>query len=173
MIKKPGRPSHAKISGCPAPSEVKSTRLMMGLSREAAAGLASVSLRSWVRWENGETPMHPDVWSAWQGAAAHGLKIPHSRSASDIASLRRAAMMTQEQLAQCLGVSVSTVSGWERGRAHVTDALFQRCCNAVAEALEARAQQVREISAQELPPQHWDCDRRCIGVAAPLDHLGG
>ena len=75
----------------------------------------------------------------------NGEDSPVERPPAAVLALRRASGMTQEQIAGVVGVSTSAWQGWEKGRASMSEPLFQRACNTIAAALETRLQHVRSL----------------------------
>ena len=77
----------------------------------------------------------------WEG----GGKMDPSKTGRLIAKQRRMQNLTQEQLAQCIGVSNKTISKWENGKGMPDYALIQPLC----EALDIRISELIEGDVQQ------------------------
>lgn len=66
----PPHPNRSKLNPSPArnpkPEEVREAREAAGLTQSHAAALVFVTLNGWQRWEAGERPMHPAMWTLFR-----------------------------------------------------------------------------------------------------------
>ena len=58
--------------------------------------------------------------------------MDQNKSGKFIAKLRKEKNMTQEQLAEKMGVSINAVSKWERGLSFPDVSLYKKLCNLLA-----------------------------------------
>ena len=50
----------------PAPSDIKSLRLSLGLTQTQAGELVYRNCRAWQRWEAGDNRMDPAIWELFK-----------------------------------------------------------------------------------------------------------
>lgn len=66
MANHPNRMRGGSPSRNPTPDEVRTARVVAGLSQTAAAALIHCTLRGWQQWEAGDRRMHPAFWELFR-----------------------------------------------------------------------------------------------------------
>jgi transcriptional regulator with XRE-family HTH domain len=141
-----GRPRTSADPTCPSPAMIHASRLEARWSQKEAARLIGVSMRTWVRWENGETGMPSDAWERWQGQAAGGRNIreplrrgrpavvrnPNAPDALHIRATRKAARISQNEAALLADVSRRTWQRWEAGVTFMPTNVWEIWCTALS-----------------------------------------
>jgi DNA-binding transcriptional regulator YiaG len=61
-------------SGAPSPAEIAAARQAAGFTLFHSAELMHVNIRTWQKWESGESVMHPAFWELYR------IKVARSRA---------------------------------------------------------------------------------------------
>jgi DNA-binding transcriptional regulator YiaG len=53
-------------TGYPTPTEIRTARMLLGLSQAQAALMVHSTCRAWQQWEAGDRKMHPAFWELFR-----------------------------------------------------------------------------------------------------------
>ena len=121
----------AKTIQPPAPDEIKAERVGAGLTQEQAAQLVYSVMRTWRRWETGDSKMPTAIWEifkikvAGDGKNKIGDMPIQSPTTQEIKDAREAAGLTQTEAAAVVNVELRGWQRWEGGERVMNPAILE------------------------------------------------